>query len=184
MQGGALPLFVGLVAACGSSSPGNAGGPNPDAGTDAGGAAAAVCAGSPVTWLDDGTPECASSVEASGLHGNTPGNPDDTVEIAGTQGLTIAISISVATPPPLGGTYSCAPGPAGFVELTYRDPQTNDPTVASCSVTMNLVPEGDAGADAATPVHAVGTFSAVLSVPDAGTTKNLTGGAFDVLVNY
>jgi hypothetical protein len=183
---GAL-LFFGLVHACGSSStsPGaDAGGPADASGTSLGdGGSPASCNGSPVSWKDDGATICASTVVASGLHGNTPGNPDDTVQITAIQGLAIGLSIGVASPPPLGGTYGCTPSPTGTVILTYRDAVANATTVDSCSVTVNLVPAGDGGADAGA-VHAVGTFSAVLSVPDAGTTKNLTDGAFDVLVQY
>jgi hypothetical protein len=180
---GAL-AWLGFVTACSSGSPSGAA---PDAATgatdDAGGSGAASCAGSAITWKDDGTPECASSWVASGLHGNTPGNPDDSVEIVGTQGLDISISIAVAAAPPIGGTYGCAPSPNGTAEFTYRDSPTSVLSVESCSVTLNLASAGDGGVDGG-PVDAIGTFSAVLAVADAGTTKNLTGGVFDVVVQY
>jgi hypothetical protein len=98
---------------------------------------------------------------------------DSSLEVVGTSGTTIGISIAISSPSMLAGSYGCTPSPAGTVEITYRDATAAGTTVQSCMLTLSFV-EGDAGA-----MHVIGTFSAVLAVP-GGATKNLTDGMFDL----
>jgi hypothetical protein len=163
-----------ILLACSSSNRGPDGGAittGSAAATDGSGASSAgSCAGSAIMWKDDGTAECASSVEAI----LATGSQSNSLEIVGTQGTTIGLSIIITSPTPLGGSYDCTATPAAVVEITYRDPTVDSATVQSCTVTLSLTQPGDAGAG-----QAVGTFSVVLDLADGGI-KNITDGVFDI----
>jgi hypothetical protein len=166
------------IAGCSSSSgstgtpaAASTGGATTEAGIPAE-AGAGSCTGSPASWLDDGTLECASNLEAI----RNTSNGTDSLELVATQlNITTGLSIVIATNTTLGGTYDCAVGGPAIIEITYRDPAVNSTTVASCSVTLDLTTPD------ASVVYASGTFSAVLTTPDGGT-KNLTDGKFGAAV--
>ncbi len=176
------PAFLAALALsiAGCSSSGAAKGSPPDDGagaaaTEAGSlaeASAGSCTGSPASWLDDGTLECASGLEAIR---NTSNGTDSLELVALELNVTTGLSIIVTTNTVLGGTYDCVDGQGSIVEITYRDPEADSTTVQSCSITLDLTPP-DAGV-----VYASGTFSALLTTPDGGA-KNLTDGEFSAEV--
>lgn len=190
-----LSLAAGSLA-CSSSSSGSPstasgaqdGAASGNGGSDAnaGGATAGSCAGSPVTWLDDGVMHCASL--ASGTlgyttyHGVDGGNVTQAnLEIVILQSNTSYIfSLIVGGPAPLGGDYSCSVGSPNIVEISYDEVGGGgfSTTPASCTVTVTLTPD-DGGVDGGSV--ATGTFSAMLNVTDGGT-KVLSQGTFSLPV--
>jgi hypothetical protein len=163
-------------------------GGNGGTGSDAssGGAAAGSCAGSPVTWLDDGAMHCASlatgTIGLTTYHGADGGNVTQaTLEMVILQSNSSYIfSLVMGGPAPLGGAYSCTVGDTNLVEISYDEVGAGgfSTTAASCAVMVTLTPE-DGGADGGS--IATGTFSATLNVTDGGT-KVLSEGTFSLPV--
>ncbi len=123
-----------------------------------------------MSWLDDGTQECAASVRAT--FADTP--IYTTFSLTGAT-PTLAISFGVSTvlaPGPIGGSYSCVPLDSLSGTFSYTQGQTNV-AAHSCQLTLNM--KGTDG------VHATGTFSATLITADGGT-KSITNGVFDAPV--
>ena len=140
-----------------------------------------VCTGSPVVWKDDGTTHCASTAEAI-LGTSTTDNPFDggpiletSLEVVTVQDETSnTFGFIVTSAGALGGSYDCTPSGGSVVEITYEEVGAYSATVVSCTLTVTLTPT-DGG------MVAVGTFSALLSIPDGGT-KTLSDGTFDIPV--
>lgn len=123
-----------------------------------------------MSWLDDGTQECA--VSALATFDNTPQLTIFSLTGATT---TLGIGFGVSTvlgPGAIGGSYSCAPLDSLIVTFNYTQGQTNT-FAGSCELTLNM--QGTAG------VHATGKFSATLMTA-AGGTKSITNGVFDAPV--
>jgi hypothetical protein len=154
--------------------------------SSSGGATAGSCAGSPVTWLDDGATHCASTASGSiGLntfHGVDGGDMTQAnLEMVILQSNSSYIfGLIVGGPAPLGGAYSCTVGDPNLVEISYDEVGTGGftTTAASCAVMVTLTPE-DGGADGGS--IATGTFSATLNVTDGGT-RVLSEGTFSLPV--
>lgn len=193
----ALLSLAALSLACSSSSsasPSTAssaqdGAVSRNSGSDAnaGSTTAGSCAGSPVTWLDDGVMHCASlatgSVGYTTYQGVDGGNVTQaTLEIVILQSnASYIFSLVVAGPAPLGGDdYSCSLGSTNIVEISYDEVGDGgfSTTPASCTVTVTLTPE-DGGVDGGSV--ATGTFSATLNVTDGGT-RVLSQGTFSLPV--
>jgi hypothetical protein len=125
-----------------------------------------------MSWLDDGTQECAVSALAT-----FDGTPRTLFMLTGattTVGLGLGITSSPQRPAPIGGTYSCAGNDGGLeATLNYTQGTTNNTFATVCQITVNM--QGTAG------LHATGTFSATL-MPAAGGTKLITNGVFDAPV--
>lgn len=191
----ALLSLAALSLACSSSSSGSPSTPSgaqdagasADGGPDAntGGVTAGACAGSPVTWRDDGVMHCAS--QASGtlgyntFHGADGGYMTQAdLEIVVLQSNTSYIfGLIIGGPAPLGGDdYSCSIGSPNIVELSYDEVGGFSTTPASCTVSVTLTPD-DGGVDGGSV--ATGTFSATLNVTDGGT-KVLSDGTFSIPV--
>jgi hypothetical protein len=156
-------LLVVAVAGCGSG-----GAPKGEGGV-AGCQPAASGLGM-MSWLDDGTSECA--VSALATFENTPQLTLFSLTGATT---TVGLGFGVTTvlgPAAIGGSYTCAPLDSVSVTFNYTQGQTNI-FAQSCDITLNM--QGTAG------VHATGTFSATL-MPASGGTKLITNGVFDAPV--
>ncbi len=197
LRAAALLSLAALSLACSSSSSGSpstasgaqdgAASGNGGSDTNAGGATARSCAGSPVTWLDDGVMHCASLASGtlgySTYHGVDGGNVTQAnLEIVILQSNTSYIfGLIVGGPAPLGGDdYSCSLGSPNIVEISYDEVGDGgfSTTPASCTVAVTLAPD-DGGVDGGSV--ATGTFSAMLNVTDGGT-KMLSQGTFSVPV--
>ncbi len=164
--GTALQLAL-VLAACGCGSGGAA--------KTEGGVSSCPPAASGVgtmSWLDDGTQECATSATATFV--NTPLYTMFSLTGAATP-LRINSGVStVLAPGPIGGTYSCVPLDSVSVTFLYQQGQ-NEIGATTCELTLNM--QGTAG------VHATGTFSATFTPwTTNGGTKSLTNGVFDVPV--
>jgi hypothetical protein len=123
-----------------------------------------------MSWLHDGTPECADSAVAT--FQNAP--LYTTFSLTGAT-TTIGIRIGVSTvlgQGPIGGSYSCVPLDSLSVTFYYTQGQANV-SPQSCELTLNM--QGTAGVDA------TGTFSATF-VPAANGTTAITSGVFDAPV--
>jgi hypothetical protein len=123
-----------------------------------------------MTWLRDGTPECADS---TATFQNLP--IDTTFSLTG-QSATARILMNVSTifaPGPIGGTYTCAASGSLSVSFYYMPGQGNSYGPNACELTLNM--EGTEG------VHAAGTFFATFDPPVEGTTA-LMNGVFDAPV--
>jgi hypothetical protein len=124
-----------------------------------------------MSWLDDGTQECAVSALAT-----FDGTPRTLFMLTGattTIGLGIGVTATQGTAA-IGGTYSCAGNDGGLdATLNYTQGTTNNTFASTCEITINM--QGTAG------VHATGTFSATL-MPASGGTKSITNGVFDAPV--
>ena len=169
--GGMLSLGVSLVGVgCSSSAAPAANG--------VGGAAGAAAAGGhgggagadggfidQLRWTANGVAESESFAQAVRLTGTA----SDSISIAGS-GRPFSLTIKTAGGP-LGGTYDCAAD--GGSEVAFAYDTTVIATAHSCSVTIAFE-TGTGGYE-----HAIGTFEAVLSYGDAGTTV-LTDGVFDI----
>jgi hypothetical protein len=165
LRGGVGVVLV--LAACGCGSGGAA-----KAEGGASGCPPGASGGGTISWLDDGTQECAVSATATFV--NTSQYTRFSLTGAATPlGISLGVS-TVLAPGPIGGTYSCAPLDSVSVTFLYKQGQ-NEIGTASCALTLNM--QGAAG------VHATGTFSATFTpwTTDGGT-KSLTNGVFDVPV--
>jgi len=171
--GGLLSLGVSL-AGLGCSSSGA-----PAAG-DAGGAAGSVAAGgagggagadggfsNQLHWSANGVAESASFADAY----RVTSTASDSITIFSSD-PPFSLTITTAGGP-LGGSYNCAADGGSEVAFAYQSTATA--TAQSCSVTIAF----ETGTDGYQ--HATGTFGAILSYGDAGTTV-LTNGVFDIVV--
>jgi hypothetical protein len=120
-----------------------------------------------ISWLEDGSPECAASATAT-FSDNSAGTM---IYLTGAT-PTINIGMGVSTvlgPAPIVGSYSCVPLDSRIVTFSYAQGMA----AQTCELTLNM--QGTPG------VHATGTFSASVLVA-AGVTKTITSGVFDVPV--
>ncbi|HEY4188310.1 MAG TPA: hypothetical protein VGP07_24765 [Polyangia bacterium] len=185
MKRSAIVLMGALVlaAGCGSGSSGTPGGGRSSGlgGTSggaggksggAGGATACVAvmpAGSSMSWVDNGTAECAYIIES----GRTTDATQDFLEIIGatTGGLGFGLTV-VSYTTPLAGVYHCsgsAPG-SQYVAVTYSGTQVD------CTITVDN-PGTPGGA------NATGSFSATFAVTGGtSVTTTVTSGLFDTAV--
>jgi len=171
--GGLLSLGVSLAGVgCSSSGAPAAGGVGGAAGTVAaggagGGAGAASGFINQLHWSANGVAENPSFAEAV----RVTSTASDSISIV-SSGRPFSLTITTAGGP-LGGTYDCAAD--GGSEVAFAYDSTATATTHSCSVTIAFE-TGTGGYE-----HATGTFEAVLSYGDAGTTV-LTDGVFDIVV--
>ena len=160
-----LPLGIVLAAGCGSS-----GAPKGEGGVT--NCQATSSTTGTMSWLDNGTSECAVSALAT----FTTNASLTLFSLTGaTTNLGVGIGIeSTMGPAAIGGTYSCGGNDGGLsATLNYTQGLTNSTFSQSCEITINM--QGTAGA------HATGTFSATLS-PASGGPKSITNGVFDAPV--
>jgi hypothetical protein len=123
-----------------------------------------------MSWLDDGTQECAVGTSATFVNTSIY----TMFSLSGST-TTLGVGLGVSTvlgPGPIGGSYSCAPLDSVSVTFNYTQGQTST-AATSCQLTLNM--QGTAG------VHATGTFAATLMTAGGGT-KSISDGVFDVPV--
>jgi len=174
-------LTLAVAAGCGSS------GSTPDGGhggTNGGGGAggsgdggAASCsaiqpAGAKMSWMDDGTFQCALVI----VTGRMTSSSQDFLEIIGSTSGGVGAGLTVnASPGPLSGTYHCKNdgGASGlFVDFVYTAPQAGQ--LQDCTITIDAA--GTPGS-----ANARGSFSATFTTTGGGT-KQITQGTFDTPV--
>jgi hypothetical protein len=171
--GGLLSLGVSLAglgcSSGGAPATGDAGGAAGTLATGGTGGGAGADGGfiNQLHWTANGVAESASFAEAV----RVTSTASDSISIVSSD-PPLSLTIT-ATGAPLGGTYDCAADGGSKVAFAYQSTATG--TAHSCSVTIAF----ETGADG--HQHATGTFSAVLSYGDAGTTV-LTAGVFDIVV--
>ena len=169
MSRGRLPRFI-LRASIGASlfllGCGSGGGPAGGTGGVGGGQPGV---GS-VIWFDDGVKQTATGSGA--FVGSAM---MDLIQIAAGNAAGIGIAFGVAdTPPLLPKTYVCAQnGMRPIVSISYTRPGVG-PIASAC--TVEIITTG-----VATGTRGTGTFSATFPL-DAGGTKAITNGTFDVQV--
>jgi hypothetical protein len=148
-------LMAGLVAGCGSG--GNGGSTN-DGGVPPGGAG--------LSWKDNGT--MLTATFATGTR--TKSSMLDMLQVVGANSAERAVALGVSTRPPLvPGTYTCnASATNGVVVTIVVDEAT---MWSGCTITIGTLGE-------TTGTRATGSFSATFT--DAGNTKTVTDGLFDV----
>jgi hypothetical protein len=154
----------------GTAGGGGAGGSGAD-GSGAGACVAFSPAGAKMSWLDNGTPQCAYLILATRMTSSS----QDFLEIIASTNEGNGAGITVASySGPLGGTYHCTDaivdgglGPA-YVNFTYPG------TLVDCTITIEN-PGAVGGA------NATGSFSATLTAAAGGTTS-VTSGSFDTPV--
>ncbi|MES1164460.1 MAG: hypothetical protein ABUR63_01780 [Verrucomicrobiota bacterium] len=171
----AVLVVLGMTVGCGSSSPSVSGGTGGTGGHGSGGSGGGsgdcqpfIAGDGVITWLANGTAECATATLATRM----TGGGTDFLEIVGAtasvqSSMGIALTVS-SLGPPLGGTYVCKGDGGAYVDFVYTSG-----TVQSCSITI-LDPGAPGGA------HARGTFSATVTV--GGAPVQLTDGAFDTKI--
>jgi hypothetical protein len=197
LRAAALLSLAALSLACSSRSSGSpstasgaqdgAASGNSSSDANAGGATAGSCAGSPVSWLDDGVMHCASLASGTLAYNTYRGIDGGDVTQANLEIVILQSNTSyifgliVGGPAPLGGDdYTCSIGSPNNAEISYDEVGSGgfSTTPASCIVTVMLTPD-DGGVDGGSV--ATGTFSAMLKVTDGGT-KVLSQGTFSLPV--
>ncbi|HVY39142.1 MAG TPA: hypothetical protein VHM31_14455 [Polyangia bacterium] len=160
-----------------SGTGGQGGSPENGGGRDAGagGAGAGSCAslspaGGTVSWLDNGTPECASVVQTT--RAIPPGMDFIDILASAADGSSMEIVVSVASPARLSGSYACNGTGTIVTELIYTTPAS----FVAQSCTIEFANPGEPGV-----ANAKGTFSATL-LGGNGLTKAITNGSFDTPV--
>ncbi len=126
--------------------------------------------GGTVSWLDNGTPECASIIQAT--RAIPPGMDFIDILASAADGSSLEIVVSVASPARLSGSYACNGTGTIVTELIYTTPAS----FVAQSCTIELANPGEPGV-----ANAKGTFSANL-LGGNGVTKAITNGSFDTPV--
>jgi hypothetical protein len=162
-------LLLALVAmGCGGSS----GGP----GNNGDGSVTSCKAVSPslgtMSWIDDGTPTCATNALATFT---TSAQLSLFSLTAATPSAGISLSVESAEgPTTIGGAYQCGTTDGGIVAgFSYTQGTSVFGLSATCSFQLNT--QGTSG------VHATGTFSGTTTLSN-GATKTVTSGVFDAPV--
>jgi hypothetical protein len=162
-------LTLAFVAiGCGGSSGGT--------GTNSEGGVTSCKAASPslgtMSWLDDGTPTCATNALATFT---TSAQLSLFSLTAATPSVGISLSVeSVGGPTTIGGAYQCGTTDGGIIAgFSYSQGTSVFGLSATCSFELNT--QGTSG------VHATGTFSGTTTLSN-GATKTVTGGVFDAPV--
>jgi len=167
----ALAAGMGLaliLAGCGSSNsgPSGAGGTNGGGGT--GGTGTAGC--SAMSWLDDGTSQCADFLSVT----RSTKNGFDQVAVVGTQTTNVGLTFKVIVPGggaiETGKDYACD---GSYIVFVYQAGALPSHTTQSCTINVSAL------GGASTP--ASGTFSAMLLASDGTTMKQISQGAFSAV---
>jgi len=173
----ALGLILAAAAGCGSSGSSPDGGGAGHGGTlgdgGAGSCTAVQPAGAKMSWVDDGTFQCALVI----VTGRMTSSSQDFLEIIGSTSSGVGAGITVAASPgPLSGSYHCKNdgGAASglFVDFVYTAPQAGQ--IQDCTITIDN--PGTPGT-----ANARGSFSGTFTTT-GGATKQITQGTFDTPV--
>jgi len=157
----ATVALVSIVIGCGGGGSGDAKGP--------GACTATGTPGASLSWDDDGTFECASSVAVV----NTISTSATRLSVTAAQPSGLGLSFGVTTQlAAIEGAYTCTPTATAQVSFDYEQGSI-DTSSQDCAISFGSSPDG--GTDV------TGTFSGTFNLA-SGATKTVTNGVFDAPV--